>query len=156
MKEKAQAKKQEGFLLDLQPTTYIPVMEDCDNRDIRRATGYDPAVLLRNLERKGLVEADRSRPRHFLYRIAGAARREGAEDMAGAAPNATAEAAVARLPKAPMLAPRDIADALALATTASVIDAIESGALAAVRINRRYVVARAEACRWIRSLGGFQ
>lgn len=34
--EKAKAKGKEGFLLDLQPTTFIPVLQDCDNRDIRR------------------------------------------------------------------------------------------------------------------------
>ena len=36
LKENAKAKDKEGFLLNLQPTTYVPVMEDCDNRDIRR------------------------------------------------------------------------------------------------------------------------
>ena len=32
----AEKKGLEGWLLDLKPTTYIPVMEDLDNRDIRR------------------------------------------------------------------------------------------------------------------------
>ncbi len=36
LKENAKAQDKEGFLLNLQPTTYVPVMEDCDNRDIRR------------------------------------------------------------------------------------------------------------------------
>lgn len=36
LKEKAKAKGKEGFLLDLQPTTITPVLQDCDNRDIRR------------------------------------------------------------------------------------------------------------------------
>lgn len=32
----AEKKGLQGWLLDLKPTTYIPVMEDCDNRDLRR------------------------------------------------------------------------------------------------------------------------
>ena len=32
----ARQKGLEGWLLNLKPTTYIPVMQDCDNRDIRR------------------------------------------------------------------------------------------------------------------------
>lgn len=36
LKKQAEAKNMEGYLLNLKPTTYIPVMQDCDNRDIRR------------------------------------------------------------------------------------------------------------------------
>lgn len=36
LRNNAAAKNLEGYLLNLKPTTYIPVMQDCDNRDIRR------------------------------------------------------------------------------------------------------------------------
>lgn len=36
MKANAEQKGLQGWLLDLKPTTYLPVMEDCQNRDIRR------------------------------------------------------------------------------------------------------------------------
>ena len=36
LKANAEAKGKEGWLLNLKPTTYLPVMKDCDNRDIRR------------------------------------------------------------------------------------------------------------------------
>ena len=36
LRANAEAKGQQGWLLNLKPTTYIPVMQDCDNRDIRR------------------------------------------------------------------------------------------------------------------------
>lgn len=37
LRKQAEAKGYaEGYLLNLKPTTYIPVMQDCDNRDIRR------------------------------------------------------------------------------------------------------------------------
>ena len=36
LRNNASAKNLEGYLLNLKPTTYIPVMQDCDNRDIRR------------------------------------------------------------------------------------------------------------------------
>ena len=37
----------EGWLLDLKPTTYIPVLQDCDNRDIRRElwTAYNTRCI---------------------------------------------------------------------------------------------------------------
>lgn len=35
LREKAQAQRKEGWLLDLKPTTTIPVLEDCANREIR-------------------------------------------------------------------------------------------------------------------------
>lgn len=36
LRKQAEAKGLEGYLLNLKPTTYLPVMQDCDNRDIRR------------------------------------------------------------------------------------------------------------------------
>ena len=46
---KANAEKNglNGWLLDLKPTTYIPVMEDCQNRDIRRElyTAYNTRAI---------------------------------------------------------------------------------------------------------------
>ncbi len=36
LRANAEAKGLQGWLLNLKPTTYIPVMQDCDNRDIRR------------------------------------------------------------------------------------------------------------------------
>jgi len=36
LRANAEAKGLNGWLLNLKPTTYIPVMQDCDNRDIRR------------------------------------------------------------------------------------------------------------------------
>ena len=36
LRANAEAKGLNGWLLNLKPTTYIPVMKDCDNRDIRR------------------------------------------------------------------------------------------------------------------------
>ena len=36
LRNNAAAKNLDGWLLNLKPTTYIPVMQDCDNRDIRR------------------------------------------------------------------------------------------------------------------------
>ena len=36
LSQNAEKKGMKGWLLDLKPTTYIPVMQDCSNRDIRR------------------------------------------------------------------------------------------------------------------------
>ena len=36
LRANAEAKGMDGWLLNLKPTTYIPVMQDCDNRDVRR------------------------------------------------------------------------------------------------------------------------
>ncbi len=36
LRENAKAKGKDGFLLNLKPTTYIPIMQDCSNRDIRK------------------------------------------------------------------------------------------------------------------------
>lgn len=36
LRNNAKQKDQEGWMLNLKPTTYIPVMQDLDNRDIRR------------------------------------------------------------------------------------------------------------------------
>ena len=47
LKANAEKKGMEGWLLDLKPTTYIPVMEDCQNRDIRRElyTAYNTRAV---------------------------------------------------------------------------------------------------------------
>ena len=67
--------------------------------------------------------------------------------------NATAEAIVARLPDRPLLTARDVADALFLTTSRAVTDAIDGGELRAVRLGNQYRISRAEAARWIRTLG---
>ena len=47
LKANAEKKGLQGWLLDLKPTTYIPVMEDCQNRDIRRElyTAYNSRAI---------------------------------------------------------------------------------------------------------------
>ncbi|MGN1240706.1 MAG: M3 family metallopeptidase, partial [Paludibacteraceae bacterium] len=47
LRANAERKGQEGWLLDLKPTTYRPVMEDLDNRDIRRElyTAYNSRCI---------------------------------------------------------------------------------------------------------------
>lgn len=47
LRANAEKKGQEGWLLDLKPTTYRPVMEDLDNRDIRRElyTAYNSRCI---------------------------------------------------------------------------------------------------------------
>lgn len=47
LKANAEKKGLQGWLLDLKPTTYIPVMEDCQNRDIRRElyTAYNSRCI---------------------------------------------------------------------------------------------------------------
>lgn len=67
------------------------------------------------------------------------------------ADNSTAELIVARLPAAPLASPEDIAAAIGSRTTNPVLRAISVGRLAACRIGGRYVIARAEAERWIRA-----
>ena len=71
----------------------------------------------------------------------------------GADGNPTAEAIVSRLPDKPLVNAREIADALFQATTNFVVAAVDEGKLHAVKIGGQYRVARAEAARWIRSLG---
>ena len=79
-------------------------------------------------------------------------RHSGGAAPGGAAGNPSAEAIVARLPRRPILNAREVADALGLATAKAVADAVDSGALWAVRVGRRYRISREEAVRWIRSL----
>lgn len=67
--------------------------------------------------------------------------------------NPTAEAIVSRLPDRPLVNAREIADALSMTSTGGVTAAIDEGKLRAVKIGGQYRVARAEAARWIRSLG---
>ena len=47
LKANAEKKGMEGWLLDLKPTTYLPVMEDCQNRDLRREiyTAYNSRAI---------------------------------------------------------------------------------------------------------------
>ncbi len=47
LKAQAEAKGLEGWLLNLKPTTYIPVMEDCANRDLRQElyTAYNTRCI---------------------------------------------------------------------------------------------------------------
>ncbi len=47
LKANAEKKGLQGWLLDLKPTTYIPVMEDCQNRDLRREiyTAYNSRAV---------------------------------------------------------------------------------------------------------------
>ena len=47
LRANAEKRGMEGWLLDLKPTTYIPVMEDLDNRDIRRElyTAYNSRCI---------------------------------------------------------------------------------------------------------------
>lgn len=67
--------------------------------------------------------------------------------------NPTAEAIIARLPDRPLVNAREIADALFQTTSRSVVDAIDEGRLHAVKVGGQYRISRAEAARWIRSLG---
>ena len=71
----------------------------------------------------------------------------------GSPANPTAEAIVSRLPDRPLVNAREIADALFQTTTSFVVAAVDEGKLRAVKIGGQYRVARAEAARWIRSLG---
>ena len=66
--------------------------------------------------------------------------------------NATAEKIVARLPQKPVLNAREVADALFLAHTRTVVAAIDEGRLAAVKAGKQYRIHRSEAARWIRTL----
>ena len=47
LKANAEKKGMEGWLLDLKPTTYLPIMEDCQNRDLRREiyTAYNSRAI---------------------------------------------------------------------------------------------------------------
>ena len=47
LRQNAEKKGLDGWLLDLKPTTYIPIMEDCNNRDIRRElhTAYNSRCI---------------------------------------------------------------------------------------------------------------
>jgi len=65
--------------------------------------------------------------------------------------NATTQAIIAQLPKKPLIAPADIAAAYGLATSNPILADIKVGKLAANAINGRYLIARAEAERYIES-----
>ena len=63
--------------------------------------------------------------------------------------NATTQSIIDLLPKRPLLSPADIAAAYGLATSAPILADIKTGRLAANTINGRYLVARAEAERYV-------
>ena len=65
--------------------------------------------------------------------------------------NATTKSIIDLLPKKPLIAPADIAAAYGLATAVPIIADIKGGKLAANSINGRYLIARAEAERYIES-----
>ena len=47
LRENAEKQGKQGWLLNLKPTTYVPVMQDCNNRDIRRElyTAYNTRCI---------------------------------------------------------------------------------------------------------------
>jgi excisionase family DNA binding protein len=61
--------------------------------------------------------------------------------------NATAEKIVARLPQKPVLNAAEVADALFLADSRSVVAAIDEGSLSAIRVGKQYRIHRREAER---------
>lgn len=63
--------------------------------------------------------------------------------------NPTAALLISRLPTTPALGPEEIAAAIGARTTTTIVRAIATGSLAACRIGGRYIIARAEAARWI-------
>ena len=63
--------------------------------------------------------------------------------------NATTEAIIALLPKKPILVPAEIAAAYGLASANPILADIKTGKLAANIVNGRYLIARAEAERYI-------
>ena len=63
--------------------------------------------------------------------------------------NATTAAIIALLPKKPILIPAEIAAAYGLAGPTAILADIKTGKLAANIINGRYLVARAEAERYV-------
>lgn len=63
--------------------------------------------------------------------------------------NATTEAIIALLPKKPILVPAEIAAAYGLAGSSAILADIKTGKLAANIVNGRYLIARAEAERYI-------
>ncbi len=71
----------------------------------------------------------------------------------GSPANPTAEAIVSRLPDRPLVNAREIADVLSMTGISAVTDAVDEGKLHAVKVGGQYRVSRAEASRWIRSLG---
>lgn len=66
--------------------------------------------------------------------------------------NATAAVVIDRLPKAPLLAPGDIALALGLRSNHSVYEAIHEGNMSAIRIGNKVLISRDEVSKWINNL----
>lgn len=63
----------------------------------------------------------------------------------------TSEFIISRLPDGPTVSPGDIQRAANLQTVSSVINAIQSGTLSAVKIGGRYVISREAAISYIQS-----
>jgi peptidyl-dipeptidase Dcp len=57
LRNNAKQKDQEGWMLNLKPTTYIPVMQDLDNRDIRRELymAYNTRCVGGEFDNTGLI-----------------------------------------------------------------------------------------------------
>jgi peptidyl-dipeptidase Dcp len=57
LRNNAKQKDQEGWMLNLKPTTYIPVMQDLDNRDIRRELymAYNTRCVGGELDNTGII-----------------------------------------------------------------------------------------------------
>jgi len=57
LRANAEAKGAEGWMLNLKPTTYIPVMQDLDNRDIRRElyTAYNSRCIGGEFDNTGII-----------------------------------------------------------------------------------------------------
>ena len=63
----------------------------------------------------------------------------------------TSEFIISRLPDGPTVSPGDIQRAANLPTVSSVINAIQSGTISAVKIGGRYVISREAAISYIQS-----
>lgn len=63
--------------------------------------------------------------------------------------NATTQAIIERLPRKPLLSPKDVADAYSLKSNDSVLADIKTGRLAANRIGSQYVISRTAAEEYI-------
>ncbi|MBO5553508.1 MAG: M3 family metallopeptidase [Paludibacteraceae bacterium] len=57
LRTNAEQKGQKGWMLNLKPTTYIPVMQDLDNRDIRRElyTAYNSRCIGGEFDNTGII-----------------------------------------------------------------------------------------------------
>jgi len=65
--------------------------------------------------------------------------------------NATTQTILARLPRKPLLTPREVADAYGLKTADPILADIRTGKLAANKVCGRYIVSRGAAEAYIRA-----